>query len=691
MTKKRAEEPSPLPAGSRTRRLLAENVDNNGSAMVTFPDSPTTQARIKIEAVNNIYFDISDQDFAIEVPDTPDFAVLVDPNTSEICTPNEAQFTIDVVPILGFSDPVDLSVTNLPLNAEATFSDNPVIPGNTTTLTISNTAAAATGEHVIELASSSGDLNKQNDIELTILSGNPPGPGLSFPVNAAIDVPLVPFLSWVEDPQMNTYTFELALDPDFNNIIDSVFDLTDAFYQVQKRLESRVTYYWRVIGVNNCGPGEYSETFSFTTLLVNYFTFESTDVPKTIDDQDPNTVVSTLEIEIVDNLIISDVNVVNLKGEHSFISDLKFTLRSPVGTEVVLFANICNNEENFDLSLDDESSNTDFMCPPTDGNFYKPSGSLSDFDGQNARGIWTLIVTDNATSDGGLLNSWGLEIGTNQSRPNPPANFQVQATSIDAITMTWEDASNNENSFIIERSGPDDSNFEEIANLEPNSQSFSDENLELETTYIYRIKATNSFGDSQYSEEIETATLPIAPDNLLATAVSGSQIDLTWSDLSGIEDNYAIEMSVSDNQDFVVVANIDPNSESYSVEDLQEATTYYFRIYAQNQYGRSSFSQEVNATTLVVGIADEIAGNISVFPNPTKGDIIIEVEKEDLTISGIRLADIQGKTIRILSRDDIRLQQRQFILAINADTKGMYLLEIITDQATVVKRIIKSQ
>ena len=45
--------------------VLAASVPNNGSAQVGIPNSPTTTARIKVEAVGNIFFDVSDVNFTI--------------------------------------------------------------------------------------------------------------------------------------------------------------------------------------------------------------------------------------------------------------------------------------------------------------------------------------------------------------------------------------------------------------------------------------------------------------------------------------------------------------------------------------------------------------------------------------------------------------------------------------------------
>jgi hypothetical protein len=51
--------------GNTFPTVLASNAPNDGSEIVTLPNVQTTTARIKIEAVGNIYFDISDSDFAI--------------------------------------------------------------------------------------------------------------------------------------------------------------------------------------------------------------------------------------------------------------------------------------------------------------------------------------------------------------------------------------------------------------------------------------------------------------------------------------------------------------------------------------------------------------------------------------------------------------------------------------------------
>jgi subtilisin-like proprotein convertase family protein len=137
---------------------------------------------------------------------------------------------------------------------------------------------------------------------------------------------------------------------------------------------------------------------------------ESIDVPKAISDSGTSTTTSTLYFP--DSMIIQDINLVNLAGTHTWINDIEFTLISPQGTMVLAMARRCSNQDNFDINLDDESAIplTLAPCPPTDGGYYQPSNPLSTFDGEDAKGTWTLTVNDYVSGDGGSLNSWGIEV-----------------------------------------------------------------------------------------------------------------------------------------------------------------------------------------------------------------------------------------------------------------------------------------
>ena len=59
---------------------LLENVPNNGQATIIIPDESTTEARIKVAAVGNVFFDINTQDFQIENIESCNWNVIANEN-----------------------------------------------------------------------------------------------------------------------------------------------------------------------------------------------------------------------------------------------------------------------------------------------------------------------------------------------------------------------------------------------------------------------------------------------------------------------------------------------------------------------------------------------------------------------------------------------------------------------------------
>ncbi|WP_305908854.1 reprolysin-like metallopeptidase [Methylomarinum sp. Ch1-1] len=84
------------------------------------------------------------------------------------------------------------------------------------------------------------------------------------------------------------------------------------------------------------------------------------------------------------------------------------------------------------------------------------------------------------------------------STPTAPSNLTASALSDTEIVINWADNSNNETGFRLERSA-DSVNWAEVAVVDSNVSSFTDNGLVAETTYQYRARAYNSNGNSNYS------------------------------------------------------------------------------------------------------------------------------------------------------------------------------------------------
>ncbi|HWM93386.1 MAG TPA: fibronectin type III domain-containing protein [Thermoanaerobaculia bacterium] len=90
-------------------------------------------------------------------------------------------------------------------------------------------------------------------------------------------------------------------------------------------------------------------------------------------------------------------------------------------------------------------------------------------------------------------------------------------------------------------------------------------------------------------------TAPTAPGSLQAQAVSGTAIQLAWSDKSANEDSFRVEQKVGGV--FQEVQATAANATGAQITGLQGGTAYTFRVRARNTYGNSAYSNQSTATT----------------------------------------------------------------------------------------------
>ena len=384
--------------------VLATNVPNDGSQVITVPNLPSTTCRIMVICSNGTFFDISNNNFTITAA-AYDYSLAVAPASVSLCQPNNAVFTVTIGSFNGYVDPVTLSVSGVPAGATSNFSVNPVIPAGTSTLTISNTGSAAPGTYTLTVTGNSTSGIKTSTVTLTILDGTPNPVALTSPANAATNVALPTVFTWSAYSEPGaTYDIEIATDAGFTAIVAQASALASPTYTAPS-LTTNTTYYWRVRVNSTCGSSAFTSPFNFTTTGCVIYA-ASTNLPAAIPAL--GTITRTITVPVGGT--INDVNVLNLVGTHTRMGDLSFTLTSPQGTVVSLMANVCGTNDNFDLEFDDAAASAVIPCPPTTGLAYQPVGNLSDFNGQNSAGTWILTITDNQNTQSGSLTSWSLEI-----------------------------------------------------------------------------------------------------------------------------------------------------------------------------------------------------------------------------------------------------------------------------------------
>ena len=223
---------------------------------------------------------------------------------------------------------------------------------------------------------------------------------------------------------------------------------------------------------------------------------------------------------------------------------------------------------------------------------------------------------DGSVATGGRLNVNNLLTALEDPillAPLAPANLVVTDAGTDFIVLEWTDSSDNEESFSIEISADGGETWDLIGILELDTTTARIAGLESGSTYQFKVYASNSVGDSDSSNIAEAATLPLpevpaGPSDLTVDGIGSQFVDLSWFDESDNEDSFLIEISRNGGNTWESVMSLDADSTEARVGGLASATSYQFRVVAQNQVGRSEASNIVNART--TGGIPQAPGNV---------------------------------------------------------------------------------
>ncbi len=402
--------------------VLAQQVPNTGVAKVAIPEVTTNRARVRVEAADNIFFDINNRNFQIWPATQAGFTLNAAPRTiPQQCLPDQLQFTVQTDDILGFNAPLTLSLEgSLPGDAVVTFSKNPVLPSESSTLTI-QFKTQVEGTFNLQLkATSTNNVSQTIPISFNTISNDFSQLIPLQPINGASNIGLLTTFVWKKSPYANTYDFELATSPTFGNtVVASVNNLQDTSYvPTQIQFDENRLYFWRIRPANECGKGAFLEPSVFRTAAIQCAETASTNVPVNISGSGLPTVNSTIAIPTQGT--INDVNIPLIKANYQPVKSLRISLISPAGTEVILYDQKCGNTLKFETGFDDEAP-TEIVCPPDDKLVVRPNQPLSAFKGQNTAGTWTLrtkVVTA-GFGGGGAIEGWNIEFCSTLSPNNP--------------------------------------------------------------------------------------------------------------------------------------------------------------------------------------------------------------------------------------------------------------------------------
>lgn len=180
--------------------------------------------------------------------------------------------------------------------------------------------------------------------------------------------------------------------------------------------------------------------------------------------------------------------------------------------------------------------------------------------------------------------------------PKAPTNLNGELSSLKStnpgLKLSWKNNSTNETGFSIEKS-LDNKLFISIATISNNSNSYVDQDVEINKKYYYRVKAYNNNGGSSYSNVakiINTASSINIIENsnevLISPNPGNGDIKVTFKDFE--DPNCDIEIySVGGNRIFYRNYKVPTKNHSITLDIVKEPVGLYFIKITSKKYSKS--------------------------------------------------------------------------------------------------------
>lgn len=389
--------------------LLSCNTPNDGEEAVIMPNITSGVARVMVKAANNIFFDISNFRFSIEEAEEVKPYFDMDVCKETFCLPSSSQVTINSAGLNGYSEMIAVSVEDVPEGIEVVIADENIMPGESTTIDFNASNQTKSGVYDIRIiAEGTAGERIARTFTIDVTSTNFDDLASIYPENGTQEIELIPDFLWSKSFNADLYEIEISRSPTFDEdeMEDSAI-VSDTTYNIGRTLPLGEVFYWRVKAMNDCGEGEFSEIRAFGTRVLSCVEFSSDDLPKNIS-QSGRPVVESI-VPITTSGEITDLNILDLGLQHSFLKDLNAKIVSPDGTEVVLFEDECPRAVTLNASFDDDGARP-FSCSVNVPQQFRPKGTLADFNGKDTEGLWKVIIEDSNSGQGGEFESFTMEI-----------------------------------------------------------------------------------------------------------------------------------------------------------------------------------------------------------------------------------------------------------------------------------------
>ena len=440
---------------------------------------------------------------------------------------------------------LDVSINSLFNSYVTGYQDLDV--GNVTSMTVSGLNADSIYYYRVRAYSPEGTGSNSNSMSVTTSLAAPVAPV----ANAASSISSTAFTAnWSSSSGAAGYRLDVSISSDFSSFVTGYQDLTvgNAISKVVSGLSGNSTYYYRVRTFTADGISNNSNSITVITL--------------------PNAPTANAA---------------------SSITATEFTADwlSPSG-----------GAAGYRLDVSISSTFNSFVTGYQD--LIIESVTSKVVSGLSANSIYYYRVRA-YTSEGTSNNSSPITVIT---LPNAPtANSASSATSA-GFTANWLSPSGGATGYRLDVSTNSAftsfvTGYQDLAVSSATSKVVSA--LSANSTYYYRVRASNAAGTSSNSNFISVTTLLNAPAANAASAITSTGFTANWLSPSGSATGYRLDVSTSSTFNSFVIGYQDlvvGNVTSKAISGLNDNSTYYYRVRASNAEGTSNNSNVI-AVSLV--------------------------------------------------------------------------------------------
>lgn len=273
---------------------------------------------------------------------------------------------------------------------------------------------------------------------------------LLSPSNSSNNQPLNVTVKWKPVANAESYQLQVSIFPAFTSIFFEDAAVKETSRELPQ-LNNGTTYYWRVRAKQGNNAGIYSDPWNFTTIRP-----------------------------------LPNVPVLASPADGSAFQPVNITLMWKSALNALTYRLQVSEAADFSTILFDDSTIT-----KTSQDIYSLKSGTKYY--------WR-ISSKNATGTSPFSNPCSFATIMSQ-----PGSLAAAASGVGKVKLTWQDNTDNEAGFIIERKSA--GSYEAVDTALANTKSFIDTTVQMGTLYTYRIKAYNSAAVSQWSNEAQVTTL----------------------------------------------------------------------------------------------------------------------------------------------------------------------------------------